>query len=97
EAILETNRAIFNEFLNSFSELQVAKQPHGTVLFPRLRNGSVDYLCQLLRDKYETSVVPGSFFEAPEHFRVFLGAAIDEFKEGLDRLGAALHEIQNRS
>jgi aspartate/methionine/tyrosine aminotransferase len=97
EAILESNRALFNEFLNSHSELQVAKQPHGTVLFPRLRGSDVDSFGNLLREKYETSVVPGSFFEAPEHFRVFLGAEADDFKEGLDRLGTALDEIQNRS
>ncbi len=97
EALLETNRRIVDEFLDSHPELEVAKLPHGTVLFPRLREGSVDALCQLLRDKYETSVVPGSFFEAPEHFRMFLGAETADFNEALDRLAAALHESSKSS
>ena len=93
EAVLETNRAILVEFLESRPELQVAKQPYGTVLFPRLRKGSVDSLCQVLRDQYDTSVVPGSFFEAPEHFRIFAGAETAELKEALNRLA---HSLTNK-
>ena len=96
EAMLETNRPILVEFLESRPELQVAKQPYGTVLFPRLRKGSVDFLCQVLREKYDTSIVPGSFFEAPEHFRIFVGAETAELKEALNRLAAALDEISGR-
>ncbi len=36
--------------------------------------------------------MPGAFFEAPEHFRMFIGAEATMLKEGLDRLGAALDE-----
>ena len=27
----------------------------------------------MLREKYETTVVPGSFFELPRHFRIGIG------------------------
>ena len=91
--LLETNRSIVHKFLDARQDLQVAKQPYGTVLFPRLRKGSVETLCQLLRQKYETSVVPGSFFEAPEHFRMYLAAEPSVLEEGLKRLGTALEEI----
>jgi hypothetical protein len=50
----------------------------------------------LLRDKYETTVVPGSFFEMPEHFRIGIGGASDELRAGLDRLDAALDEYAKR-
>jgi aspartate/methionine/tyrosine aminotransferase len=93
EATLEANRATVNAFFDSHPELQVARQPHGTVLFPRLRGGGADSLCQLLRESYDTSIVSGSFFEAPEHFRIFLGAETGEFNEALNRLAAAAKEV----
>ena len=65
----------------------------GTVSFPRLKRGSVDDLCELLREKYDTTVVPGRFFEMPEHFRVGLGCAEETFAEGIERLGQALDEL----
>lgn len=90
---LEINRPIVHKFLDSRADLSVIKQPFGTVLFPRLRGANAETLCKLLREKYETSIVPGSFFEAPEHFRLFLAAETHVLEEGLKRLGAALEEI----
>jgi len=58
-----------------------------------LQQGSADIFCKLLREKYETSVVPGSFFELPNHFRVGFGNDPDMLQEGLVRLGAALDEM----
>jgi hypothetical protein len=46
-----------------------------------------------LREKYETSVVPGEFFEAPRHFRLGIGGETSTLREGLARLGAALDEF----
>lgn len=91
--LLETNRALINEFLDSRADLEAFRPQFGTVLFPRLARASVDDLCSLLREKYETSVVPGRFFEMPEHFRVGIGCATETLAEGLKRLGAALDEI----
>lgn len=93
QTLLETNRPIVQKFLDSNKDLAVTKQPYGTVLFPRLRKGAADILCQLLRSKHETSIVPGSFFEAPEHFRMFLAAETPVLEEGLKCLGTALDEI----
>src|SRR5580692_2404030 len=33
--------------------------------------------------KYETSVVPGRFFEMPEHFRIGIGGTTENVREGL--------------
>jgi aspartate/methionine/tyrosine aminotransferase len=93
--MLEANRPLVERFLDSRPDLEVAKQPYGTVLFPRLRSGNVEALCRLLREKYETSIVPGHFFESPGHFRLFLGAETAALTEGLKRLRAALDETSD--
>jgi len=92
--LLDTNRATFNSFLATHTELEYAPHEHGTVAFPRWRGGDVDELCELLRDRYETTVVPGRFFDAPEHFRLGLGCEPATFAAGLERLAAALDERQ---
>ncbi|HEV2351978.1 MAG TPA: aminotransferase class I/II-fold pyridoxal phosphate-dependent enzyme [Terriglobia bacterium] len=95
QTLLGKNRPVVERFLDSCEDLVVTKQRDGTVLFPRLRKGTADPLCRILREKYETSVVPGLFFEAPEHFRMYLAAAPAVLEEGLKRLGAALDEISS--
>ena len=64
--------------------------PFGTTAFPRLLSGEVDALCRLLRERYDTTVVPGHFFERPDHVRIGLGCDTDQLRGGLERLGAAL-------
>jgi len=54
---------------------------------------AVDRLCDLLRKKYETSVVPGRFFEMPDHFRLGIGGSTEITAEALTRLGTALDEL----
>jgi aspartate/methionine/tyrosine aminotransferase len=93
EKLLEVNRPIVNRFLDAHPDFEVARQPHGTVLFPRLHAGDCEGFCRLLRDRYETSVVPGSFFEEPQHFRMYLAASTAVLTEGLDRLASALAEL----
>lgn len=93
-ALLDENRAIFNRFLASREELEAPPSEIGTVSFPRLVGGEVERLSALLAKKYETSIVPGRFFEAPEHFRVGLALETHELSEGLARLGAALDELK---
>jgi aspartate/methionine/tyrosine aminotransferase len=63
-------------------------------MFPRVKQGTAERLCILLQEKYETSVVPGSFFEMPAHFRVGLGGDSETLAEGLYRLGKALDEVR---
>ena len=91
--ILETNRAVLSEFLDSREELQVVRTESGTTSFPRLMKGRVEDLCTLLTEKYDTAVVPGRFFESPRHFRIGMCAEPELFKTGVERLGAALDEL----
>ena len=91
--MLDNNHAVWNRFLDEHEDLEASRFDFGTVSFPRLKRGSVDKLCELLKEKYDTTVVPGRFFEMPEHFRVGLGCAEETFAAGIEKLGAALDEI----
>ena len=90
--LLEANRGVLNSFFNSRDDLEWTEHRFGTVSFPRLKRGSADELCALLAEKYETSVVPGRFFEMPQHFRIGIGGDTATLTEGLRRVGAALDE-----
>ena len=90
---LKTNRVIVSEFLASRNDLQIVQPAGGTVFFPRLSKGNADRFCELLKEKYETSVVPGRFFEMPEHFRLGIGGDTAKLREGLRRIGRALDEF----
>jgi aspartate/methionine/tyrosine aminotransferase len=94
--LLEANGQLLNAFFASRDDLDWLPHRFGTVSFPRLKEGSADALCALLAGKYETSVVPGRYFEMPRHFRVGLGGDTDAFRAGLDRLGRALDELGRR-
>jgi aspartate/methionine/tyrosine aminotransferase len=91
--LLDRNRQILNEFLDTRDDLEVVRPEFGTVVFPRVRHGTSERLCDLLREKYETSVVPGIFFEMPAHFRVGIADDTDRLKAGLNRLGQALDDL----
>ena len=95
--LLEPNRALLKQFLDSPNhasrgDLSFVRPEFGTIVFPRLIRGEVDSLCNRLREKYETSVVPGSFFEMPQHFRVGVGGETEMVAGGLKRLAAALED-----
>jgi aspartate/methionine/tyrosine aminotransferase len=95
-ALLTTNRALLDEFLDSRADLKCFRPPAGTVVFPRLPDGEPKAFFKLLREKYETSVVPGRFFEMPRHFRLGIGGETATLQAGLERLGAALDEFGNQ-
>jgi len=43
-----------------------------------------------LRAEYETTLVPGRFFDLPNHFRIGMGVDTEMFSEGLKRIARAL-------
>jgi aspartate/methionine/tyrosine aminotransferase len=91
--LLDTNRALLKSFLDSRKDLVTIWPEAGSIVFPQLTTGHADAFCQLLFEKYETSVVPGRFFEAPEHFRIGVGGETKKVREGLSRIGLALDEL----
>jgi aspartate/methionine/tyrosine aminotransferase len=91
-ALLQGNRELFNRFVESRDDLQCAPAVDGLTAFPRWLGGDTEQLDALLRERYDTAVVPGRWFEMPDHFRVGFGVPADDFAEGLSRLGTALDE-----
>jgi len=91
--MLERNRALFNGFVASRDDLDCMRAEHGIVAFPRWSGGDTARLDELLRERYDTAVVPGRWFEMPDHFRVDLGPPSQILREGLSRLGAALDQL----
>jgi aspartate/methionine/tyrosine aminotransferase len=92
--LLETNRALVNEFLAGQRELECEPSRYGTIVFPRLKTGSASDFVALLRDQFETSVVPGEFFDQPQHFRIGFCGATETVRSGLERLAAAMHAFR---
>ena len=88
--IVEADRKLLHEFLAQQPALSAVQTDWGTTSFVRLRNGNADVFLNRLRDNFETSVVPGRFFEMPDHFRIGMGVSTEMFAEGLSRIGRAL-------
>ena len=90
--ILHVNRAALATLLDGRRDLDVFRPEHGTIVFPKLRKGNVEEFVALLRGKYETSVVPGSFFDMPQHFRIGIGGEPEMTRVGVERLAQAVDE-----
>lgn len=93
---LDQHRLLLNNFLDTRDDLETMRPALGSIMFPRVKHGRCEQLLELLRNKYETSVVPGKFFELPDHFRIGMGGDTETFTEGLDRLGQALDELKRQ-
>jgi aspartate/methionine/tyrosine aminotransferase len=92
-AMLDANRRLLYAFYDARDDLEAPRFPWGTTSFPRLLRGSATELCAVLRERYETAVVPGAFFGSKEHFRIGLACDPGVFAAGLERLAAALDEV----
>ena len=93
-AMLERNRKLFNAFVAGCDDVDCAPAEHGITTFPRWAGGDTQRLDDHLREQYDTAVVPGRWFEMPDHFRVGFGLATNEFDEALARLAAALDDLR---
>ena len=92
--VLAANRPVLDSFLQSRDDLACVRPAFGTVAFPKLLTRSVQELDRLLREKYETGVVPGHFFDAPQHFRIGIGGDPEMTRAAFERLGKALDELR---
>ena len=90
KALLTTNWQLLGEFLDAHPELNCFRPPGGSVVFPELPTGDAESFFELLRTKYETTVVPGKFFGSPRHFRLGIANDTTMVRAGLERLDAAL-------
>jgi aspartate/methionine/tyrosine aminotransferase len=92
--MLSTNRDRWNALVRSRNDLECMPAEHGITAFPRWSGGETERLDAVLHEKYDTAVVPGRWFEMPDHFRVGFGITAAEFEEALDRLASALDDLR---
>jgi aspartate/methionine/tyrosine aminotransferase len=88
--IVEADRKLLRDFLGQQSALSAVWPDWGTTSFVHLRDGNVDFFLERLHAEFETSAVPGRFFDMPDHFRIGMGVNTEMFAEGLSRIGCAL-------
>ena len=88
--IVEADRKLLRDFLAQQSAISAVSTEWGTTSFPRLLSGNADAFLERLRSQFDTSAVPGRFFEMPDHFRIGMGMKTEMFAEGLNRISRAL-------
>jgi aspartate/methionine/tyrosine aminotransferase len=88
--IVEEDRKLLRDFLKQQTRISAVETNWGTTAFPKLVGENVDAFLERLRSKFDTSAVPGRFFEMPDHFRIGMGVNTEMFAEGLNRIGRAL-------
>jgi aspartate/methionine/tyrosine aminotransferase len=88
--IVEADRKLLRNFLGEHSAISAVRTDWGTTSFVRLPNKDADVFLERLRSEFDTSAVPGRFFESPDHFRIGMGVNTEMFGEGLTRIGRAL-------
>jgi aspartate/methionine/tyrosine aminotransferase len=88
--VVEADRVTLAEFLARQPAVSAPHTAWGTTAFPRLHGVDVEIFLARLRTDYETSAVPGRFFDMPDHFRIGMGVDREMFREGLRRIDLAL-------
>ena len=88
--LIETNSGLVAGFLASRTDLESVASS-STIAFPRFKDGrdAGSFVERLMRG-HGVAVVPGSFFEAPAHFRVSFGGATERLERGLAAIARCL-------
>lgn len=90
-AILSANLAAVRAMAQSNPHLEWLEPTAGTTAFPRVKgvDDTSELVERLIRD-HDTIVVPGRFFQAPQHIRIAFGGRAEMVKEALVHLDRAL-------
>jgi hypothetical protein len=91
--IVEVDRKLFRDFLAQQSGISAVETKWGTTSFVRLSRDcgrDANAFLERLRTEFDTSAVPGRFFEMPDHFRIGMGVNTEMFAEGLNRISRAI-------
>jgi aspartate/methionine/tyrosine aminotransferase len=90
-AILSKNLAEVRAMAQAHPRLEWLEPAAGTTAFPRVTDvdDTSDLVDRLIRD-HDTIVVPGRFFQAPQHIRIAFGGNAAMIREALTRLDLAL-------
>jgi aspartate/methionine/tyrosine aminotransferase len=89
--ILSRNLALVREMAIAHPQLEWLEPAAGTTVFPKVRDveDTTAFVEHLVRD-HDTIVVPGHFFQAPQHIRIAYGGDTEMIREALVRLDRAL-------
>jgi aspartate/methionine/tyrosine aminotransferase len=94
-AILETNFERLRAMVEGNPRLEWHAPAAGTTAFPRVKGvADTSAFVDRLVAEHDTIVVPGRYFQAPEHIRISFGGKPEMMKEALTRLDRALREMQ---
>ena len=95
--LIEPNQFLIRNFLQAHDEfLEYVLPKHSMIVFPRLKHfEDSEPLHNLLR-RYETSIVPGKFFEDARHFRLGFAVRTADVETGLGFLSQTLHQIHEK-
>ena len=96
-ALLDRNHDVFAEWAAGRDTLALEMPPWGTTVCARPTRVGAERLCDTLRARYDVSVVPGRFFEAPDHVRIGLCGETAALREGLARLSQCLATLSEPS
>ncbi|HSC44803.1 MAG TPA: aminotransferase class I/II-fold pyridoxal phosphate-dependent enzyme [Candidatus Acidoferrum sp.] len=94
KSLLEANWKLLDAFLVEHPELGVVRPAGGTIVFAKVPGGDGDTFASRLHERYETSVVPGRFFELTDRIRIGICNDTVEVKEGLSRLGRCYSDFE---
>ena len=97
QRVLECDQVLLTKFLCEQTRIGGLQAQWGTTCFAKLLDVDIDKFLTRLREDYETTVVPGRFFDQPDHFRIGMGVNNEMFAQGLDRVARALSDLPARS
>jgi aspartate/methionine/tyrosine aminotransferase len=91
--ILADNLAVVRAMAASHPQLEWLEPAAGTTAFPRVKgtDDTRELVDRLIRD-HDTIVVPGHYFQAPQHIRIAYGGSIAMVQEAVARLDRALRD-----
>jgi aspartate/methionine/tyrosine aminotransferase len=95
--ILAANLSVVRAMVQSNSQLEWLEPGAGTTAFPRVLgvDDTRDLVDRLVRG-FDMIVVPGHFFQAPQHIRIAYGGKTEMIREAVARLDRALRELTAR-
>ncbi|HSS43924.1 MAG TPA: pyridoxal phosphate-dependent aminotransferase [Thermoanaerobaculia bacterium] len=95
--LVEQNASLVRSFLESRRELEFAPS-RTTIVFPRFRDGrDAGPFVERLFAEHGVALVPGSFFDAPPHFRISFGGSTAKLTKGLEAVGRCLDDLTRRA
>ncbi|MGE0886090.1 MAG: aminotransferase class I/II-fold pyridoxal phosphate-dependent enzyme [Blastocatellales bacterium] len=93
-SIMKPNIAMVHEFLREHEDrLECVIPKSSMTVFPRLKHHADSQLLHDLLRQYETSIVPGKYFEEPRHFRLGFAVKPEDVEAGLRNLSTALRSM----